>query len=155
MKSRIAILRKVRRDLIYRLESMRGRLRDGWWQQILEDDVRRFQSQLVRPEEYEGEHDWYRGQIAELTREFASLRRLPKLIEVGEAKLRSLTHQLKLAAHKKARNRNCDPNDSLLRERSSRKQKGWHEAYMPTRARYWRPLNNNWKRHRKTQYRTH
>ncbi|MEK7505279.1 MAG: hypothetical protein AAB597_00050 [Patescibacteria group bacterium] len=45
----------------------------------------------------------------------------------------------------------------LLEERLAKSpaphRSGWKDAYRPTRERYWRPKNNNWKGRRKTKYR--
>jgi len=41
--------------------------------------------------------------------------------------------------------------DVNSKERISHR-KGWGTVHQQTRQRYWRPANNNWKRHRTTRY---
>jgi hypothetical protein len=43
-------------------------------------------------------------------------------------------------------------NETEFKDRQSHRR-GWGNAYAPTRHRYWRPAENNWKLHRKRRWR--
>ena len=153
MKSRIGRLRKDRRDLIYKLDALRRSVNDASYYRFLEMQLEDYKAELSEPEAFEGDQRWARSRIAQLESELSKFREFPPKIVELESKIRAKTRVLKSLGFLRTTPKIRELQDSLREERPSRKRKGWHDTYRPTRDRYWRPTNNNWKRHRGIQYR--